>query len=70
MGRTLQIGQTCQYWTKGASKPLAAIVLDVDGSIATLSVLTPTGGRFMEAAVEPKFVVGGSGWTEIGQEIR
>lgn len=66
MGRTLMIGQTACYWPQGATKPLAAICLDMDGEQATLAVMTKEGGRFVKT-VGPKEDATGEGWGEVGQ---
>jgi len=68
MGRTLQIGQTANYWPRGATKPLAAICLDMNGEQATLACYTTTGGRFIKT-VGPLNEPGGEGWTEVGQSV-
>lgn len=67
MGHTLQIGQTCCYWSANASKPLPAICIDCDeDSLATLQVFTAAGGRFTKIC-KPRDSVTNEGWGEVGQ---
>lgn len=56
------------YWSKGATKPLAAICLDSDGEQATLSVMTKEGGRFTKT-VGAQQEAGAEGWTEVGEVV-
>lgn len=69
MGRTLQIGQTCCYWSDGANKPLPALCVDCepDGT-AILTVFTGAGGRFTKTC-SPKTDATGEGWGEVGQRF-
>lgn len=67
MGRTLQIGQNCVYWSNGAKKPLPALCVDCDADgTAILAVFTAAGGRFTKT-VGPKNDVTDEGWGEVGQ---
>jgi hypothetical protein len=68
MGPSLQIGQTCCYWSKGADKPLPALVVDCEGDTAVLAVFSPTGGRFIKTCNQ-KIDRQAEGWTEVGQII-
>jgi hypothetical protein len=71
MGPKLEIGQTCCYWSTGATKPLAAICMDMDNETgkATLQVFTIVGGRFTKTC-DPKMDPTSEGWAEVGQSFR
>lgn len=69
MGHTLEIGQTCCYWSNGADKPLAAICMDCDhDGYATLQVFTAAGGRFTKVC-NHKQDARGEGWTNVGERV-
>ena len=69
MGRTLQIGQNCCYWSANAKKPLPALCIDCDESgMATLVAFTAAGGRFTKT-VGPKADAIGEGWAGVGESF-